>query len=694
MKHFYFLLFTFFAFNLSFGQVTELYFSKYGEGSSNNKFIEIYNGTDQTIDLSNYAFPSVSNAPTTPGEHEFWNTFTAGATIAAGDVYVIAHPSADATILAAADQTHQYLSNGDDGYALVSGTEASYTVIDWLGDWNADPGSGWAVAGISNATQDNTLTRKSTVCGPNNDWTASAGTTTEDSEWIVGVIDSGWDTLGSYSGCVSGPTLTITSPSNNQEFASGTTTVTLSVSVANFVVDQTPANGGSGDGHIHWTLDGNSQPMKYDTLDETINVADGGSHTVEMFLVDNNHQAISPAVSQTVSFSVAYPCDLQIGTITETCDAITSGTSDTYTATIPFTGGGTTTYTIDTQGVGTIGGDNPSSVTDGTITITGIIEDTDFVVTFTGDSSNSSCDFTRSIDSPNCNPPIILPHNEDFSYANGPLISSPSWSNFSGTEGDLLVVDGKALVQHGTPSEDASMSFTSATGSIYYAFDFSVNDPGQPISGGDYEYFAVFKDDGFNYRARLDIVEANTAGNDYTLGISTTGSTADAIWASDLTFGTTYRVTVKFDQAANIAQLWLDASAETDPSIFGTDQADPGTTITQFGLRQSDSSQNEGILLDNLTIAQSFNETLSNSNYEVNHNLLSLYPNPTKTGFVTIKSNQMGVVQAQVFDLLGKEVINTAVNNERLDVSNLNAGVYVVKLTQNKNTSTKKLIIQ
>ena len=402
MKHFYFLLFTFFAFNLSFGQVTELYFSKYGEGSSNNKFIEIYNGTDQAVDLANYAFPNVSNEPTTPGVHEFWNTFSEGATIAAGDVYVIAHGSADPAILAVADQTFNYLSNGDDGFALVSGTETNYTVIDWLGDWDGDPGSGWAVAGISNATQDNTLTRKSTVCGPNNDWTASAGTTAEDSEWIVGAIDSGWDTLGSYSGCVSDPTLTITSPSNNQEFASGTTSVTLSVSVDNFVVDQTPANGGSGDGHIHWTLDGVSQPMKYDTLDETINVVDGGSHTVEMFLVDNNHQPISPAVSQTVSFSVAYPCDLQIGTITETCDANTSGV-DTYTTTLDFTGGGTSQYTISTtNNVGTIGGDDPSSVASGTITISGVSEGTNYTVNFLGDSTNSSCDFNRSITSPSC----------------------------------------------------------------------------------------------------------------------------------------------------------------------------------------------------------------------------------------------------------------------------------------------------
>ena len=42
--------------------------------------------------------------------------------IAPGDVYVVAHPSADATILAEADETlHPYLSNGDDGYGLVYG---------------------------------------------------------------------------------------------------------------------------------------------------------------------------------------------------------------------------------------------------------------------------------------------------------------------------------------------------------------------------------------------------------------------------------------------------------------------------------------------------------------------------------------------------------------------------------------------
>ena len=76
-----------------------LFFSEYAEGSSNNKYLEIFNPTGETVDLSNYAYPSVSNAPTTPGVHEYWNTFDSAATIAPGDVYVIAHPSSDSTIL-------------------------------------------------------------------------------------------------------------------------------------------------------------------------------------------------------------------------------------------------------------------------------------------------------------------------------------------------------------------------------------------------------------------------------------------------------------------------------------------------------------------------------------------------------------------------------------------------------------------
>lgn len=690
MKHFYTFFIIIFISNLSFSQVTELYFSKYGEGTSNNKFLEIYNGTENDIDLSNYAFPSVSNDPTTPGVHEYWNSFSEGAVIASGDVYVIAHPQADEQILAQADQTHQYLSNGDDGYALVSGIEDNYVIIDWLGDWEGDPGSGWEVAGVENGTKEHTLTRKSTICGPNDNWTLSAGTNAEDSEWIVGAQNSGWDTIGSYDGCVSGPVLTITSPSDNQEFESGTTSVTVSISVDNFSIGPTDS---SADGHIHWSVNGQAQAMKYDLEDESIDATDGESYTVYVELVGPDHQPISPAINQTVTFSVIYPCDLNVGTISSTCDSNTSDDTDTYTTTFDYTGGGTTNYTIDTGGVGTVSGDDPSTVEEGTIIVSGVAENTDFVVAFNGDSSNSSCDFTRSISSPNCNPSLGLPYNDSFDYPDGPLVSSSNWNNFSGTEGDLLVADGKVLVQHGTPSEDAGVSFGAVEGVLYYAFDFSVNNPGESISGGDYEYFAMFKDDGFSYRARIDIVEANNQGNDFSIGISSVGSTADTIWPDDLSFETNYRVTVKYDQNLNIAELWINASSENDTSILGEDESDPGTTITQFGLRQSDSSQNEGILIDNLSISQTFNGTLSDNQTLSSNFNIGLYPNPTSLGFVNISTNKPGLISAEVYDILGKVVISSTLNNGRLNLSKLKAGMYVIKITQNNLTNTKKLII-
>ena len=187
--------------------MANLFFSEYAEGSSNNKYLEIYNASDVTVSLADYAYPSVSNGTSTPGVYEYWNTFDEGAEIAPGGVYIIAHGSSDASILAYANETHTYLSNGDDGYALVYGHEPStpsspevgeYVILDVVGDWADDPGSGWEVAGVSNATKDHTLVRKCSVEQGNSDWVASAGTNSEDSEWIV-LDQDDWTNLGSHT---------------------------------------------------------------------------------------------------------------------------------------------------------------------------------------------------------------------------------------------------------------------------------------------------------------------------------------------------------------------------------------------------------------------------------------------------------------------------------------------------------------
>ena len=106
--------------------------------------------------------------------------------------------------MAVAGHFHKYLSNGDDAYALVKGTKEIYEVIDVIGDITGDdPGSGWSVAGISNATKDHTLIRKEFINRGNTDWVVSAGTNPEDSEWTILDKDV-WDGIESI------PTISIT----------------------------------------------------------------------------------------------------------------------------------------------------------------------------------------------------------------------------------------------------------------------------------------------------------------------------------------------------------------------------------------------------------------------------------------------------------------------------------------------------
>ena len=179
-----------------------IFFSEYAEGSLNNKYMEIYNPTNATINLSGYAWANVSNDQEIPETHEFWNNFPSGAQIAPGGLYIIASEQADSYITNVADYTTTYLFNGDDAYALVRGTETSYSVIDVVGMDFTKAGyqrGPWDVAGIANATKDHTLVRKATVTSGNaGDWASSSGTNVDNSEWIVLDIDD-WSHLNAPS---------------------------------------------------------------------------------------------------------------------------------------------------------------------------------------------------------------------------------------------------------------------------------------------------------------------------------------------------------------------------------------------------------------------------------------------------------------------------------------------------------------
>ena len=180
----------------------DLIISEYGEGSSNNKYIEIFNGTGAAVDLSAYSLKQSYNGGGWPTETTSSYYLALSGTLANNDVYVISTSDADATILAQADLKITYDTNAAGGKAIsFTGNDAmglfkNDVLIDVFGDPSSN--STIPVAGYSTYGGDHTIVRKSSISNGNTNWTISSGTNTSDSEWI-GYPQNTWTYLGSHS---------------------------------------------------------------------------------------------------------------------------------------------------------------------------------------------------------------------------------------------------------------------------------------------------------------------------------------------------------------------------------------------------------------------------------------------------------------------------------------------------------------
>jgi parallel beta-helix repeat protein len=136
----------------------DLFFSEYLEGSSNNKALEIYNGTGLSVDLSAYELAIYWNGSPTASA-----TRVLSGILADGDVFVITPTDAAAEIRAVADLIVAYPSpvhfNGDDAVAIRRVSDGS--LVDVIGQIGFDPGSVWGTNPIT--TAEHTLVRMDTV---------------------------------------------------------------------------------------------------------------------------------------------------------------------------------------------------------------------------------------------------------------------------------------------------------------------------------------------------------------------------------------------------------------------------------------------------------------------------------------------------------------------------------------------------
>ena len=84
--------------------------------------------------------------------------------------------------------------------------------------------------------------------------------------------------------------------------------------------------------------------------------------------------------------------------------------------------------------------------------------------------------------------------------------------------------------------------------------------------------------------------------------------------------------------------------------------------------------------------------TLSTSNF--NWTNLSIYPNPTNVDYIFVRFDED--IKVEVFNILGEKLIqsNIKTSNPKLNIATLSVGVYIMKLYNNGNVTTKKFIRQ
>ena len=73
---------------------------------------------------------------------------------------------------------------------------------------------------------------------------------------------------------------------------------------------------------------------------------------------------------------------------------------------------------------------------------------------------------------------------------------------------------------------------------------------------------------------------------------------------------------------------------------------------------------------------------------------LSLYPNPVTNGKVYISTKNDLEKEIIIFDLLGKKVLQTHLTSRELSVADLVPGVYIIKISEENASATRKLIIR
>lgn len=563
----------------------------YGAGGNTgaiftHDYVELFNLTSSPVDLSGWTLNYASATGSFGTSNR--NTLPDGTTISANSYLLIqlaggtnGNPlPVTADVVIATSPINLAAANGkialtSDNVAL-SGTDPSgaSNLIDFVGFGTAN---GFEGAGAAPAPSTvNAIFRLNNGCTDTNNNATD----------FIAAAASPRNSASPINACTNDPSLSIASPANNTIFNPETTTVNISLIILNFVVG-TP--GAGIDGHIHYSVNGGSVVMQYDTNPIVLNGLTPGSYNVLVELVNNSHQPLSPPVTASVNFTIA--SYINVNNISELRqDVIANGVGRYY----QINNQPVVTYARATR--------NQKYIQDATAAI--LIDDNDGII-------------------PN-------------TYNTGDAMS--------GVKGRTNLFSG--LLQL-TPTTDASLA---STGNNITPQVVSLSDLINNLE--QYE---------------SELVQINNVT--FADGDGTTNFVSPP--------NTNYAFTDGTD-TVNFRTIFAEAN------YIGTPVPQGSTSFAALVGNFNGAPQVTARSLNDLTLS------IRNNTIEG----LKVYPNPVRDGILYIETPSNGEKFITVFDVLGKSVLTVSTLNEAIDVTSLNKGIYVVKITENTKSATVKLVIK
>ena len=280
---------------------------------------------------------------------------------------------------------------------------------------------------------------------------------------------------------------------------------------------------------------------------------------------------------------------------------------------------------------------------------------------------------------------------------------SLSYTGLATSTGNKVMLPGA----NGTTPRDVNRAITTSATTLYYSFLINVIDNTQLAATASANgYFASFGGASgtsvTSLGGRLGIVSTN-AGANFRLNISnnSTGTPTFTDNPVDLNFGTTYLVVVKYDRTASptAASLWVNPTSlgGTEPATTVTNNSGTNTFTAFASIALRNASATPKAEIDEIRVGSTWADVTPSAPLSVKQNSISglnVYPNPVTDGILKITSDSSNAKTVAVYDILGKQVLNSKTSNNAVNVSNLKGGAYIIKITEDGKTDTRKLIIQ